>query len=681
MRRRGWIGVFVVAAGLAGLSACNESVPTCDEAVSATFDRCLRFPYGLPPYGPGDMYDDPAGALQYCEDTLAAAQAQGCEQAHARFRSCMGSPAQCDDGYLRETCDRQEAALHACLAGQTSFELNCENGKDDDGDGLTDCWDPDCVDAAACTCYYCLSYAQSAERDVDLLFVIDDSASMAGEQALLQAQFGALVWELRNLTGGLPDLHLGVTSTDLGAGNYGLTYCEHPGGDGGKLLTGNCTNPTGAPYIVDVAPRSCDITRDATGHCTDYDCTQANCAHEPSTSFVVDADTGCPRCRNYTGQDLEDVFGCMADLGVAGCGFEQPLEAMYQALNDNPANTGFVREDAYLGVVIISDEDDCSASDPGLFDPSATALDSPLGPLTSFRCFEFGVTCDENDRTVQGERQGCEPRDDVGAMLHPVSRYVSLLQALKDPQQLVVAAIAGPTGDWTNSVTVGRDDEGWPALEYSCETERGGAVPGIRLHAVVEAFNEEEDLFWAYSSVCSPTYTDALEGVGSRLRDALQEQCLPAPLRGCSDIGAEFGAPADECADNDVCRPECRVTDVFGRGTGLEQSYYVPPCLEVCADGPCAGNTDRSLAYAQGHPDERDADLPVAACWQIRYSELCPRSNYAELFVSRRADPPPRTFSHVGCIQIEQHEQLCNDGVDNDEDCLVDMDDPDCTTW
>jgi hypothetical protein len=30
------------------------------------------------------------------------------------------------------------------------------------------------------------------------------------------------------------------------------------------------------------------------------------------------------------------------------------------------------------------------------------------------------------------------------------------------------------------------------------------------------------------------------------------------------------------------------------------------------------------------------------------------------------------------CWSTTQDERLCNDGVDNDEDCLVDAEDPDC---
>jgi len=56
-----------------------------------------------------------------------------------------------------------------------------------------------------------------------------------------------------------------------------------------------------------------------------------------------------------------------------------------------PANVNFMRKDAYLAVIILTDEDDCSApTNSTLFDPTQTTLASELGPLTSYRCFQFG---------------------------------------------------------------------------------------------------------------------------------------------------------------------------------------------------------------------------------------------------------------------------------------------------
>jgi hypothetical protein len=104
----------------------------------------------------------------------------------------------------------------------------------------------------------------------------------------------------------------------------------------------------------------------------------------------------------------------------------------------------------------------------------------------------------------------------------------------------------------------------------------------------------------------------------------------------------------------------------------------VPRCLHVCPTGLCLDNEDPSAAYAGGHPERRDADLPVPACWHVGYNEQCLRSHGAEIVVSRPADPPPRTFTEAACLEIALTEELCDDGQDNDEDCLTDTADPDC---
>jgi hypothetical protein len=64
---------------------------------------------------------------------------------------------------------------------------------------------------------------------------------------------------------------------------------------------------------------------------------------------------------------------------------------------------GFLRDNAYPAMVLLTDEDDCSASHPDVLfnpDPEMDNIDSDLGYLHAFRCFEFGVICDINDRTI-----------------------------------------------------------------------------------------------------------------------------------------------------------------------------------------------------------------------------------------------------------------------------------------
>src|SRR4029079_4917789 len=79
---------------------------------------------------------------------------------------------------------------------------------------------------------------QSINRDVDILFVIENAGgAITGLQYKLTQDFAAYVQVLRNLPGGLPNVHIGVVSTDMGAGAYDVAdipSCRH-GGDRGLL--------------------------------------------------------------------------------------------------------------------------------------------------------------------------------------------------------------------------------------------------------------------------------------------------------------------------------------------------------------------------------------------------------------------------------------------------------------
>ena len=53
-------------------------------------------------------------------------------------------------------------------------------------------------------------------RNLDLLFVVDDSPSMLDKQTNLKNNFPRFIEALQLALGGLPDLHIGVVSTDMG---------------------------------------------------------------------------------------------------------------------------------------------------------------------------------------------------------------------------------------------------------------------------------------------------------------------------------------------------------------------------------------------------------------------------------------------------------------------------------
>ena len=311
--------------------------------------------------------------------------------------------------------------------------------------------------------------------DVDFLFVVDNSGSMEQEQKNLATNFPRLISKLGKA---MNSYRVGVISSDMGAGKLYVDNACITGGDGGKLQTkarvSGCTPPKD-PWI--------SVT---------------------------------PTGSNVPGGDISGAFSCIARLGTGGCGFEQTLESAYMALSPG-INPGFLRKDAALALVIISDEDDCSASSDTLFDPSQQGLNDPLGPVTSFRCFEFGVTCDINDRFKKGVRKGCLPK--ASGYLHPVDRYLKQLKQLKPAGQVVVSAIVGPA----SPVEVTAQGN-YPTLKPSSSSSAGFAVPSVRLSHLVKAFGKRGSL----NSICDSDFSPALDALGDLVTTQTQlSWCLP----------------------------------------------------------------------------------------------------------------------------------------------------------
>lgn len=530
------------------------------------------------------------------------------------------------------------------------------------------------------------SAVQASTRDVDILFQIDTSGSMRGEQETLRNNFSSLMRVLKDISGGLPNVHIGVITPDIGTYTFNVGGCEGVGDDG-LLVKGGCANPVGQNFIVDVEPAGCTISRDSeTNICSAHDCAQANCeasaftidgvATEPAgLQFAVDED-GCPRCRNYTGEDLETVFSCMADAGTSGCGFEQHFEAMLRSLT--PAkNPGFIRTNAYLALFFISDEDDCSAKQPGtIFDDSDTSISGNLGPLSSFRCTEFGIVCDQAwQRVITGgvvNYQNCHsrPANDNNNLLQPVSTYTNFLSSIKSSELTIVGAIAGPHNN--GALAVGVDENSWPELQPVCyaPNDTVGAVSGVRLFEFVNYFvSDESDLNWAFTSICNPDYSQALEGLGEKIKALVEVQCITTPLKGCPDPAAANGLTQItnlDPADAQICNANCEVKDILASGE------TVP--ISIC-----------SPDYMGGHPQKRDPSLPVNQCWHVTYNEECANealdygpSRGAEIIISRKTNPAPGTRASITCAGFPLTEQLCQDDIDNDFDGDTDCDDSDC---
>ena len=156
---------------------------------------------------------------------------------------------------------------------------------------------------------------------MDLVFVIDDSGSMMEEQSNLATNFPMFATLLSNYTtpdGEHIDYRIAVTTTgkDLmyTITNGPIVLPQNENGDDGEFR------------------KNCNMTK----------------------SFLEPTDA-----------NMQQVLACRANVGTGGPSFEMPLLMTKWALGDRVAdgkNAGFLREDALLGVVMLTDEDDASTT-------------------------------------------------------------------------------------------------------------------------------------------------------------------------------------------------------------------------------------------------------------------------------------------------------------------------------
>jgi hypothetical protein len=417
------------------------------------------------------------------------------------------------------------------------------------------------------------SFTTATNTDLDVVFVLDDGPAMAGWQATLATQLPSLMANLPYPGHDRPiSLHVGVVSADLGIGaaaNAAIPGCS-AGGDGGAFRS------------------------QPEGMCTDT-------TLDPSATFIsLVEDSMVGDSRNFSAPDdatepgAAKVFGCIAQLGDGGCSFGQPLAALDRALGADgqpppAANAGFLRPDAYLLIVFISNQDDCSVPAG-----SAFAADPSQGPLTSYRCNRAGHLCvDPSGNTIappldppsDAASVGGVPSlsltdcrsNEVGGTLTPVSKFVADIRALKpDPDQILVTGLVGPPSPYTVQwVADGASPSGLRArVAPSCGTEAAdgsGAFgePAVRLAEFIEAFPNG-----LLASVCDPDYSEVLQLLRSLPDDFIQPPCLTTNLQ--SKIDGEGRTV-----------PDCTVTEHLVAGDGTVQEIVLPACAAVAAGAPC----------------------------------------------------------------------------------------------
>lgn len=350
-------------------------------------------------------------------------------------------------------------------------------------------------------------------RSVDLLFLIDDTINLDMQDNFAH-DFPAFLATLQE--GGLPSLHIGVVTSDLGTTAVDDATPGPPIGTGPGMCQG-----VGKGGVL-----------------------QTNGNTVVAGNFIDDEPAGSgARNTNYTG-GLADAFTAIEQVGVSGCGFEQPLEAVHKALINTTANAGFLRADANLAVIVLTDEDDCSLAHNALIDPN----NSDVGALQSFRCTHYGVTCDVGGLTPDqmnevGAKDECHSNEQ-SPYLTRVADYATFLRGLKpDPRMVMFAAVAGTPApvDIELRSPVGSTMP-IPALTHSCSyTDFSGGIevadPAVRIADLGSRLERN-----SFASVCTADYSGIETAIARNINSMLGSPCLTRDIKLPADCTASDDA-------------------------------------------------------------------------------------------------------------------------------------------
>ena len=445
-------------------------------------------------------------------------------------------------------------------------------------------------------------------RLLDLVFMIDNSPSMAPKQQKLRENFPRLITVLKNPTdGSLPDLRVAIIDSDLGTGGaYASGAC------GPKTLSDGSSSSYGdLGRFQMIGARACGVTGNG--------------------SLWLEYAQGMPV--NFSG-DISTVFACLAgNLGTLGCGDEHQLQAFEYALVTKGIGNGgqqnMLRANANLGLVFLSDEDDCSAApNDGMFGE----LGDLHGESASLRCATRAHACGGSNLTTSppgyptdaafeaafstcaARTDACpNPADGKSATdtskptacspLRDFKRMADEIKSLKQKpdEQIFVTGIFGwPTSDdelatatykiapvpnpnsadtfhptvfdyWPichdpNHLPTKPD----PATGFDTESAGWGATAGFRLSAFVDQFGGNGLKF----SICQPDFSDSMRLIGGAIARKMQNLCLPANYTQYATCTANYLIP-DANGNEAMARDPIPVCD-------SQTSVY--PCYSVGTD-------------------------------------------------------------------------------------------------
>lgn len=460
---------------------------------------------------------------------------------------------------------------------------------------------------------------------IDFLWVIDNSSSMCQEQVGLTSNFNRFVDQIQNAFD--IDPRVAVTTVDAQCDVNNTTIFSSKGKfnqEAAKAFPPPCQAAARIECMSDTECEGLDC--ELYGSCGaqgEWTCrtTTESCVTNPNGSVNTtcrrrcttddecrslfgdplyvcqkpsanQADWGCLRppdsvtCPDelppyLTGENL-DLFPCIATVGVnqEKClKFEQQMRSGLMALDPNGANAdqakNFLRPDAYLVIVFVSDEEDCSIAD--------------------------NATVGEDDY----ETCGLLKTTDEGGPLVPVAHYVNRFKGLKtDPGRVIVAAIGGDSL-FTLPAEIELDRQAYIESKgdpktcyhqsYICSSENGVADFGKRFLELTDGFGPNG----TFTNICADAGIEvALEQIANTIVTVVNKVCLPRPVltgltvtrtrNGVTEVLTEGNGPgryniiatSEDCAVAGQIMPAVAFGDPPVPGEVIEITYQGDPQLD-----------------------------------------------------------------------------------------------------
>jgi hypothetical protein len=549
-----WIAAVLLAA--AGTRGCDCGSPAATDPCAGVdcsgAGECHVAPDGTTPYCACDPGYHPTADLRGCVpndagDPCAGVQCGG----HGTCRVDDDLPTcDCDPGYTPD-----ESGL-VCLPPPPADGGDGDDAGEDgaaDGDGDGDEADVDAEGDADGRWWSIIVTGPPIDR-VDILLVIDSSASMLQEHAVLAERVQEMVVHLldppdedgdtRPDHPAVEDLNIGFTSADMGTMGFSLPGCLDPvSGDDGCLLNN--------PYP---SASECE-----------------------GRSFPLFLSRNASNADTYTVEQMGLDAACLVRLGTNGCGLEQPFEAARKALVEDAGgcNAGFQRAESLLSIIWVVDENDCSVDPehPELCDPARM----DLGHLN--------VRCAQHPE-----------------LLRSVGFYDAALVALRGgrKEDIVLGMIVGVPPDAPECIGFGHEiddclavpamaervDPDMPSVVVpSCESAMGSAQPPVRFVELARLWGRSA----AVDSICKTDWTEALHPITQRIVDRLhpEDVCVsgevPFDRSACSSSCLLVETLADDrpCGDDPSCPQEgCPAASA-------ERLDLIEPCVHPVTGNPC----------------------------------------------------------------------------------------------